>query len=242
MPVLNEQARSMTNESLTNENSVDQELLRRRTLLALVADSIQREQGPSAAADVRLINTSLYHLAYNLDVESSSFTSTIICVSCTGHPTVFKPDMEFSLTLLQCGQILQDTAAEMAKHYFLSDPDPYKFDPGGMLAVHMNAGVSSEDKVLQLATLALRQLCTGLKIIAQLQSVDENESVAYTMNSKAQGYMTGIMNDPPQVASPLAAYSVPERGLLWRNQEIPMPGTLASDEGTQLPHPRFDVR
>ncbi|KAF9503615.1 hypothetical protein BS47DRAFT_1402250 [Hydnum rufescens UP504] len=182
----------------------------------------------SAAADVRLINTLLYHLAYNLDVESSSFTSTVVRVSRTGHPTVFKPDMEFCLTLLQCGQILQDTAAEMAKHYFLSDPDPYKFHPGGMLAVHMSAGVSSEDKVLQLAALALRWLRTRLKIIAQLQSVDENESVAYTTNSKAQGYVTGIVNDPPRVASPLAAYSVPERGLLWRNQEIPMPGTLAN--------------
>ncbi|KAF9503751.1 hypothetical protein BS47DRAFT_1369300 [Hydnum rufescens UP504] len=242
MPVSNERARSTTNESLTNENSVDQELLHRRTLLASVADSIRREQGPSAAADVRLINTSLYHLAYNLDVESPSFTSTVIRVSCTGHPTVFKPDTEFCLTLLQCGQILQDTAVEMAKHYFLSDPDPYKFDPGGMLAVHVSAGVSSEDKVLQLAALALCRLHTGLKIIAQLQSVDENESVAYTTNSKAQGYVTGIVNDPPQVTSPLAAYSVPERGLLWRNQEIPTPGTLASDEGTQLPHPQFDIR
>ncbi|KAF9516605.1 hypothetical protein BS47DRAFT_1390654 [Hydnum rufescens UP504] len=229
MPVSNERARSMTNESLTNENSVDQELLRRRTLLASVADSIRREQGPSAAADVRLINTSLYHLAYNLDVESPSFTSTVVRASRTGHPTVFKPDTEFCLTLLQCGQILQDTAAEMAKHYFLSDPDPYKFDPGGMLAVHMTA-------------LALRRLRTGLKIIAQLQSVDENESVAYTTNSKAQGYVTGIVNNPPRVASPLAAYSVPERGLLWQSQEIPTPGTLASDEGTQLPRPRFDVR
>ncbi|KAF9517093.1 hypothetical protein BS47DRAFT_1359856 [Hydnum rufescens UP504] len=199
MPVSNKRARSTTNKSLTNENSVDQELLHRRTLLALVADSIQREQGPSAAANVCLINTSLYHLAYNLDVESSSFTSTVIRVSCTGHPTVFKPDTEFCLTLLQCGQILQDTAVEMAKHYFLLDPDPYKFNPGGMLAVHMSAGASSEDKVLQLAALALRQLCTGLKIIAQLQSVDENESVAYTTNSKAQGYMTGIVNDPPQL-------------------------------------------
>ncbi|KAF9503723.1 hypothetical protein BS47DRAFT_1369331 [Hydnum rufescens UP504] len=242
MPVSNERARSTTNESLTNENSVDQELLCRRTLLASVADSIRREQGPSAAADVCLINTSLYHLAYNLDVESPLFTSTVIRASRTGHPTVFKPDTEFCLTLLQCGQILQDTAAEMAKHYFLLDPDPYKFDLGGMLAVHMSAGVSSEDKVLQLAALALRRLRTGLKIIAQLQSVDENESVAYTTNSKAQGYVTGIVNNPPQVALPLAAYSVPERGLLWRNQEIPTPGTLASDKGTQLPRPRFDVQ
>ncbi|KAF9504437.1 hypothetical protein BS47DRAFT_1368789 [Hydnum rufescens UP504] len=104
----------------------------------------------------------------------------------------------------ECGQILQDTAAEIAKHYFISDPDPYKFDPGGVLAVHMEAGVPSEDKVLQLAALGLHWLCTGLKIIAQLQSVDESELVAYTTNSKAQGYATGVVNNPPRVISLLA--------------------------------------
>ncbi|KAF9504841.1 hypothetical protein BS47DRAFT_1368499 [Hydnum rufescens UP504] len=101
----NERTRSVTNKSLTNEDSTDQGLLCHRALLVLVVESIQCEQGPSTAAD--------------------------------------------------CSQILQDTAAEVAKHYFLSDPDPYKFDPRGVLAVHMGMGVSSEDKVLQLAALAL---------------------------------------------------------------------------------------
>ncbi|KAF9510391.1 hypothetical protein BS47DRAFT_1364590 [Hydnum rufescens UP504] len=187
MPVSNEWARSMTNESLTNKNSIDQELLCQRTLLALVTDSIHCEQGPSAAT--------------------------------------------------------YDTAAEMAKHYFLSDPDPYKFDPGGMLAVHMSMGVSSEDKVLQLAALALHWLHTGLKIIAQLQSVDKHESVAYTTNSKAQGYMTGIVNDPPPgCLATSSLLSTGTRGLLWQNQEIPTPGTLASDKVTQLPHPQFNTQ
>ncbi|KAF9503428.1 hypothetical protein BS47DRAFT_1402405 [Hydnum rufescens UP504] len=162
---MDERARSTTNKLPSVEASMDQEVLRRRTLLLSVVESLHREQGPSAAADIRLINTSLYHLAYTLNVESSSFTDTVVRVSHTGQPTVFKPDTEFSLTLLQ----------------------PYKFDPGGVLAVHMEAGVPSEDKVLQLAALGLRRLRTGLKIIAQLQSVDENESVAYTTNSKAQG-------------------------------------------------------
>ncbi|KAF9511137.1 hypothetical protein BS47DRAFT_1395403 [Hydnum rufescens UP504] len=200
--VMDERARSTTNELPSVEASMDQEVLHRRTLLLSVVESLCREQGPSAAADIRLINTSLYHLAYTLDVELSSFTNTVVRVSRTGQPTVFKPDMEFSLTLLQCGQILQDTAAEIAKHYFVSDPDPYKFDPGGVLAVHMEAGVPSEDKVLQLAALGLHWLRTGLKIIAQLQSVNKNESVAYTTNSKAQGYATGVVNDPPRVISP----------------------------------------
>ncbi|KAF9504207.1 hypothetical protein BS47DRAFT_1368949 [Hydnum rufescens UP504] len=139
-------------------------------------------------------------------------------------------------------QILQDTAAKVARNYFVSDPDPYKFDPGGVLAVHMEAGVPSEDKVLQLAALGLCQSCTGLKIIAQLQSVDGSESVAYTMNSKAQGYGAGVVNNPPRVISPLAAYSEQEQGLLWWNQEIPTPGTLVSNLGTQLPCPQFDIR
>ncbi|KAF9516609.1 hypothetical protein BS47DRAFT_1360252 [Hydnum rufescens UP504] len=186
--IMDERARSTTNKIPSAEASMDQE-------------------GPSAVADIRLINTSLYHLAYILDIESSSFTDTVVRVSHMGQPTVFKPDMEFSLTLLQCGQILQDTAAKIAKHYFVSDPDPYKFDLGGVLAVHMEAGVPLEDKVLQLAALGLCRLRTGLKIIAQLQSVDESESVAYTTNSKAQGYMTGVVNNPPRVISPLAAYS-----------------------------------
>ncbi|KAF9510392.1 hypothetical protein BS47DRAFT_1396026 [Hydnum rufescens UP504] len=240
--VMDERARSTTNELPSVEASMDQEVLHHRTLLLSVVESLRREQGPSAAADIRLINTSLYHLVYILDVESSSFTDTVVRVSHTGQPTVFKPDTEFSLMLLQCGQILQDTAAEIAKHYFVSDPDPYKFDPGGVLAVHMEAGVPSEDKVLQLAALGLRRLRTGLKIIAQLQSVNKSESVAYTMNSKAQGYATGVVNDPPRVISPLAAYSEREQGLPWWNQEIPTPGTLVSDKGTQLPHPRFDAR
>ncbi|KAF9504483.1 hypothetical protein BS47DRAFT_1368753 [Hydnum rufescens UP504] len=122
--VMDERARSTTNELPSVEASMDQEVLRRRTLLLSVVESLRWEQGPSAAADIRLINTSLYHLPYTLDVESSSFTDTVVQVSRTGQPTVFKPDTEFSLTLLQCGQILQDTAAEIAKHYFVSDPDP----------------------------------------------------------------------------------------------------------------------
>ncbi|KAF9511611.1 hypothetical protein BS47DRAFT_1363741 [Hydnum rufescens UP504] len=197
--VMDERARSTTNKPLTAEASMDQEILHQQNLTA--------EQGPSAVADICLINMSLYHLVYILDIESSSFTDTIIQVSHMGQPTVFKPDTEFSLMLLQCGQILQDTAAEITKHYFVSDPDPYKFNPGGVLAVHMEVGVPSEDKVLQLAALGLCWLCTGLKIIAQLQSVDESELVAYTTNSKAQGYATGVVNDPPRVISPLAVYS-----------------------------------
>ncbi|KAF9519955.1 hypothetical protein BS47DRAFT_1357955 [Hydnum rufescens UP504] len=196
-----EEARPSTNESLINTESVDQEMLRHRALLVVVADSIRREQGPNAAADVHLINTSLYHLAYKLDVESPSFTNTIIQVAQSGQPMVYKPDVEFHLTLLQC--------------------DPYKFDPGDILAIHLEARVASEDKI---------------------QSVDENKSVAYTMNSRAQGYMAEIVEDLPQVVSPLAAYSGQDNGLAWHNQEVPTLGTLASNEDTQLPHPQFEAR
>ncbi|KAF9508814.1 hypothetical protein BS47DRAFT_1397428 [Hydnum rufescens UP504] len=65
-----EEAQPSTNESLINMESVDQEVLHHRALLVAVADSICCEQGPNAAVDVRLINTSLYHLAYKLDMES----------------------------------------------------------------------------------------------------------------------------------------------------------------------------
>ncbi|KAF9508815.1 hypothetical protein BS47DRAFT_1397429 [Hydnum rufescens UP504] len=130
----------------------------------------------------------------------------------------------------------------MLRHYFLSISDPYKFDPGDILAIHLEAGVASEDKVSQLAALGLRQLRTGLKIITQIQSVEENESVAYTTNSRAQGYVAEIVEDLPRVVSPLAAYSGQDNGLAWRNQEVPTPGTLASDEDTQLPRPQFKAR
>jgi hypothetical protein len=155
---------------------------------------------------------------------------------------VYKPDPEFCLTLLQCGQILQDSAAEMMKYYSLSDPDPYKFDPGGVLAVHMEAGVSSEEKAIQLISLALHRLGTGLKVIAQIQSVNENESIAYTMNSKAQGYVSKVVDGQPRAPLPLAAYSRQGQGLTWWVQEALMPGTIASNEGTQLLHPWFEAR
>jgi hypothetical protein len=95
-----------------------------------VAESIHHEQGPSAATDVRLINTHLYHLAYILNVKSPSFTSMVVWISQAGQPTVYKPNGEFSLTLLQCGQILQDIAAEISKFYLITDLDPYKYDLG----------------------------------------------------------------------------------------------------------------
>jgi hypothetical protein len=59
--------------------------------------------------------------------------------------------------LLQCGQILEDIAAKIMKLYFLTDSDPYKFDPGGVLADNIRAGVSSEAIITQLVALALRR-------------------------------------------------------------------------------------
>jgi hypothetical protein len=41
------------------------------------------------------------------------------------------------------------------KFYLITDPDPYKYDPGRILAMHLEAGVSSEAKVTQLIALAL---------------------------------------------------------------------------------------
>ncbi|KAF9509112.1 hypothetical protein BS47DRAFT_1365509 [Hydnum rufescens UP504] len=155
-----------------------------------MANSIHHEQGGNAAADVCMINTSLYHFSFILNVELSAFTDTIVWVAWAGQPIVYKPDVEFPLTLLHCGQIVQDAVAEIAKHYFLSNPNPFKFDPGGVLAIHLEAGVPSQECVTQLAALALHHLCTGLKVIAQLQSVDNNELVAYTMSSRAQGLVT----------------------------------------------------
>ncbi|KAF9506163.1 hypothetical protein BS47DRAFT_1399717 [Hydnum rufescens UP504] len=184
---------------------------------------------------MHLINTSLYHLAYNLNVKSLAFTNTIVQVDCPGQPTVYKPDVEFCLTLLQCGQILQDSTAEMAKHYFLTVLDPYLFDPRNILSIHLEAGVTSENKVSQLAALPLHQLHSGLKVIMQIQSVDENKSVAYMTNSNAQGYTTRVLEDTSRTVSPLAVYSVHENELAWHNQEAPTPRTLISDEGTQLP-------
>ncbi|KAF9515289.1 hypothetical protein BS47DRAFT_1391815 [Hydnum rufescens UP504] len=79
-------------------------------------------------------------------------------------------------------------------------------------------------------------------VVAQIQSIDKNESVAYTTNSNAQGYVTRVLEDTPRTVSPLAAYSGHENELAWRNQEAITPGTLVSDEGTQLPWPRFETR
>jgi hypothetical protein len=56
-------------------------------------------------------------------------------------------------------------------------------------------------------------------------------------NSAAQGYVADVINGPPKAASPLAAYSGPDRELTQRNPEAQTLGTQASDEGTQLPHP-----
>ncbi|KAF9516247.1 hypothetical protein BS47DRAFT_1390885 [Hydnum rufescens UP504] len=151
-----EGTQSSSNEAHASAQPVDQETLHHRALLVSIADSVQREQGTNAAANVCLINTSLYHLAYNLDVESLAFTNTIVRVDHPGQPTIYKPDVEFRLTLLQCSQILQDSAAEMAKHYFLTVLDPYLFDPGNVLSIHLEAGVASENKVSQLVALALR--------------------------------------------------------------------------------------
>ncbi|KAF9520800.1 hypothetical protein BS47DRAFT_1357197 [Hydnum rufescens UP504] len=145
-------------------------------------------------------------------MESSTFTNTIVWVAQAGQPIIYKPDVGFQLTLLHCGQIVQDAAAEIAKHYFLSNPDPYKFDPGGVLAIHLKAGVPSQERVTQLAALTLHHLHTGLKVIAQLQSIDDNNLF------RSHGYI----------------------GLV--SQEVPTPGTLASGEGTQLPRPWFEMR
>ncbi|KAF9513207.1 hypothetical protein BS47DRAFT_1393456 [Hydnum rufescens UP504] len=242
MSTPSEGTQSSSNEACASAQPVDQEMLHCRALLVSIANSVRCEQGTNAAADMCLINTSLYHLAYNLDIESLTFTNTIVRVDCPGQPTVYKPNVEFCLTLLQCGHILQDSAAEMAKHYFLTVLDPYLFDPGNVLSIHLEAGVASENKVSQLAALALHRLCSGLKVIAQIQSVDENESVAYTTNSNAQGYATRVLEDTSRTVSPLAAYSVHENELAWHNQEAPTPRTLISDEGTQLPQPRFETR
>jgi hypothetical protein len=231
----NKDPRMTPHETPANKSMVDPKILHRRTLLVTVAESICCEQGPSAAADVHLINTHLYHLAYVLDVKSPSFTSTVVRISQAGQPTVYKPNWEFSLTLLQCGQILQDVATEILKFYLITDLDPYKYDPGRILAVHLDAGVSSGAKAAQLAALALQRLHTGLKIIAQLQSVNKNESVAYTTNSMAQNNVIDAIKGPPRGTSPLAAYSPQDRGLAWRHLEAQTPGTQVSDEGTQLP-------
>ncbi|KAF9506941.1 hypothetical protein BS47DRAFT_1399057 [Hydnum rufescens UP504] len=225
-----EGTQSLSNEARVSAQPVDQEMLHCRALLVSIADSVRHEQGTNTAADMHLINTSLYHLAYNLDVESLAFTNTIVQMDCPGQPTVYKPNVEFHLTLLQCGQILQDFTAEMAKHYFLTVLDPYLFDPGNVLSIPLEAGVASENKVSQLVALALCRLRSGLKVITQIQSVDENESVAYMTNSNAQGYTTRVLEDTSRTVSPLAVYSVHENELAWHNQEAPTPRTLVSDK------------
>jgi hypothetical protein len=68
---------------------------------------------------------------------------------------VYNPNGELSLTLLQCRQILQDVTTEILKFYLITDPDPYKYDPGRILAMHLEAGISSEAKVAHLIALAL---------------------------------------------------------------------------------------
>jgi hypothetical protein len=60
------------------ESHRDPEVLHHKALLVTVVKSICQEQGPSAAANICLINMHLYHLAYILDVESPSFTSTVM--------------------------------------------------------------------------------------------------------------------------------------------------------------------
>jgi hypothetical protein len=152
---IGKEPRSTTLETSMNECPVNQDTLQRHALLASMTKSICWEQGPSVTTDVHLINTHLYHLAYILDMESPSFTSTIVHTSCSGLPTVYKPNGELGLTLLQCGQILQDSMTEISKHYLLTNPDPYNFDPGGVLAIHLVSGVSSEATVSQLIPLGL---------------------------------------------------------------------------------------
>jgi hypothetical protein len=148
----NEDPRMSIHETPANEGSKDPEITCHRALLASVAEFIHCDQGPS---NIHLINTHLFHLVYVLDMESPSFTSMVMHVSWAGQPMVYKPNGEFSPTLLQCRQILQDTSAKLLRHYFLTNSDPYKYDPGGVLAVHLETGVSSEVKVAQLVTLAL---------------------------------------------------------------------------------------
>ncbi|KAF9504274.1 hypothetical protein BS47DRAFT_1368912 [Hydnum rufescens UP504] len=114
----------------------------------------------------------------------------------------------------------------MAKHYFLTVLDPYQFDPSNVLSIHLEAGVASENKVSQLSALALCRLCSGLKVIAQIQSIDKSESVAYTTNSNAQGYVVQVLEDTPRTISLLATYSGHKNELAWCNQEAITPGTL----------------
>jgi hypothetical protein len=134
-PSANERTRSSTCKDAANDSIADQEARNHLSSLVAVVKSIWCEKSPSSTANVQLINTSLYHPAHNLNVGSPSFTSTVVHVAHMGLPVVYKPKAEFHLTLLQCGQILEDSAAKITKHYSLTDLDPYKFDPGGILTL-----------------------------------------------------------------------------------------------------------
>jgi hypothetical protein len=63
-----------------------------------------------------------------------------------------------------------------------------------------------------------------VKVIAQIQSTEEDESVAYTTNSKAQEIAKYLVGAPSRVALPLGTYSGLHEGLTWHNSEVPSRG------------------
>lgn len=215
------------------------EQLQRKHLHASIIESMRRESGPGLASDTRTINQYLPILVYGVDTESDEFIKTITRVSRPGNSPLYKPSTDFCLALLQCGTIVQDSAAEIARYHGVPVSEPYVFDPGDSFAVHMEAGLSSENQVAQLVALALRRLRTGIRIISQVQQSSDATSIAYTTNSRVQTDVRNVIARAPD--SPSAKYTTAQAELNWRGAEMPTPQTRLSSEGTQIPRPRFNV-
>ena len=122
---------------------------------------MQWEDGPAITADVRAVQGHLNYLLYDVDVEGDSFTGMITCLARPGLPIIYRPSTEFVLALSHCGQIIQDVAGEIARHYLIPVADPYQFDPGNLVIKNLEAGVASVEGVQQLAVLGLRRLRSG---------------------------------------------------------------------------------
>jgi hypothetical protein len=72
--------------------------------------------------------------------------------------------------------------------------------------------------------------------------MEEDESVAYTTNSKAQEIVKDLVGALSRVALPLATYSGPHEGLMWHNMEAPTPQLAVSHEDDPVPRPRFELK
>ena len=146
----------------SRSGSPNNELSTHTYLRTAITDSLRRENGLTVATDVRAINEHLNYLLYVIDIEGDEFTSSITRVAQPNQPVVFRPSSDFVMTLSHCGYIVQDAAAETARHYLIPVTDPFLFDLGSLVLHNLEIGASSVEKVLQLAALGLRRLRAGV--------------------------------------------------------------------------------